>query len=630
MSGFPLQSPADASKYRQIYLSNLNLQASNDEKNLVANQLYKKTGEVPVQPPDTRTTSQKYQDLNGVKMDATSMLSQIMDGDEVRDAVNRMSRGELTFYTQYATAINNDVLTKFRLGMRAVIFLPYLRKYMRKQIETEGVEYGLQQSTGENILLSTQNIYNDMLTPADLGPIAHMVGGALGRGNAANAYILQLLHELQMSMPDHQDIQDIHTIQNAELREALLRDLTHLTRAFPSRVDLGRVMDRMRMAEEAGDRVAFQTELKQMEGLLDIGKQNVLDLSKIRSLLSQLKKGDEKLQSTLGGYASSVADAEEFEIADTPVEHAKHPLDMSSARAVLSLQPTGYAPSGYGSTTSATETPIPTPVPAPAGVASRQTELNTDFTLPSANVAVNMSKSQLQELFHNFEELAHSLKESRFWDDMTEHLDTQDWEELKMFFGQKKTRDHLVRLLGLRKGQTGKGISKRKPRISGKGVLPTKVPAVDRYGRIGNHIIKLLPLEKNILTINTPNGWAVKGLPSKIISTNLVKVFKEMVGEGVPKYSSIEDLTEEEKDFLNKIARITKIEDRVKVKTPNKTDLDKLVNRFEILKGEICAGNNNKELVKEFKKTIITLSNEGMLPKGQAREILMDLVSLGF
>jgi hypothetical protein len=58
--------------------------------------------------------------------------------------------------------------------------------------------------------------------------------------------------------------------------------------------------------------------------------------------------------------------------------------------------------------------------------------------------------------------------------------------------------------------------------------------------------------------------------------------------------------------------------------------LDKLVNRFEILKGEICAGNNSNELVKEFKKIIMTLSNEGMLPKGQAREILMDLVSLGF
>jgi len=186
-------------------------------------------------------------------------------------------------------------------------------------------------------------------------------------------------------------------------------------------------------------------------------------------------------------------------------------------------------------------------------------------------------------------------------------------------------------LLAHRKQIHGKGLRRgRKPRISGSGVKPAKVAPIERYGRIGDHIIKLQPLEKNILTINTPNGWAVKGLPSKTISSNLVNVFKEIVGEGVPKYSSIEDLTEGEKDFLNKIARITKIEDRVKVKTPTKTDLDKLVNRFEILKGEICAGNNSNELVKEFKKIIMTLSNEGMLPKGQAREILMDLVSLGF
>jgi hypothetical protein len=272
-----------------------------------------------------------------------------------------------------------------------------------------------------------------------------------------------------------------------------------------------------------------------------------------------------------------------------------------------------------------------TPQSAPAGQALTQDLI--DLTLNTRSQNNRKRKEQLRAYIKSLIRLENLLGidtgiDRAYRESGLETHGTKD--EILDFLELDRIKGAIAHLISERKSQKGKGLRRKKPRISGTGVKPAKVAPIERYGRIGDHIIKLQPLEKNILTINTPNGWAVKGLPSKTISSNLVNVFKEIVGEGVPKYSSIEDLTEGEKDFLNKIARITKIEDRVKVKTPTKTDLDKLVNRFEILKGEICAGNNSNELVKEFKKIIMTLSNEGMLPKGQAREILMDLVSLGF
>jgi hypothetical protein len=54
------------------------------------------------------------------------------------------------------------------------------------------------------------------------------------------------------------------------------------------------------------------------------------------------------------------------------------------------------------------------------------------------------------------------------------------------------------------------------------------------------------------------------------------------------------------------------------------------MNRFEILKGQIIAGNDNRELVKEFKTMLLKLSNEGRVKKAEAREILMDLTALGY
>ena len=62
MSGQPVQKPLDAAKFRRQYLQGLALEVSINDKNLLANQVYKKTG-VPQQPTDQRTLSQKFRDF---------------------------------------------------------------------------------------------------------------------------------------------------------------------------------------------------------------------------------------------------------------------------------------------------------------------------------------------------------------------------------------------------------------------------------------------------------------------------------------------------------------------------------------------------------------------------------------
>jgi hypothetical protein len=47
------------------------------------------------------------------------------------------------------------------------------------------------------------------------------------------------------------------------------------------------------------------------------------------------------------------------------------------------------------------------------------------------------------------------------------------------------------------------------------------------------------------------------------------------------------------------------------------------------MRGEIMAGNDNKELLKKFKLHILKLSKSGTLPKREVQEILEDLLELG-
>ena len=72
------------------------------------------------------------------------------------------------------------------------------------------------------------------------------------------------------------------------------------------------------------------------------------------------------------------------------------------------------------------------------------------------------------------------------------------------------------------------------------------------------------------------------------------------------------------------------MKDRLILPTPKKSDIDKEVDDFEIMKGEIMSGNDNKDLVRKFKSTILRLSNKGVIPKSQVKELLLELTEMGF
>ena len=63
---------------------------------------------------------------------------------------------------------------------------------------------------------------------------------------------------------------------------------------------------------------------------------------------------------------------------------------------------------------------------------------------------------------------------------------------------------------------------------------------------------------------------------------------------------------------------------------PEKEEDDQDINQFEILKGELLCGNDGNETIKKFKVLVMRMMNKGLLPKGQAKEILLDLATMGY
>jgi hypothetical protein len=78
------------------------------------------------------------------------------------------------------------------------------------------------------------------------------------------------------------------------------------------------------------------------------------------------------------------------------------------------------------------------------------------------------------------------------------------------------------------------------------------------------------------------------------------------------------------------VASASGIIDKLSIPAPDKSAEDKDIDQFELMKGQILSGNDNKDYIKKFKLLVMKLSKEDLLPMRQAKEVLYELALLGY
>ena len=150
------------------------------------------------------------------------------------------------------------------------------------------------------------------------------------------------------------------------------------------------------------------------------------------------------------------------------------------------------------------------------------------------------------------------------------------------------------------------------------------------YVKLGKHCVHRHKLiHDGILQIRRKSGTTLNHIPTQKISKALAVVLIKLIGTDHPSFEDMQNLEDNDKSLMNKIIKATKIDDRIMLPTPKRTNDEKDWNRFQILVGEIQAGNNADGVVKELKGLLLRMSHSNRLPKRQVREILLDLTSLG-
>ena len=543
----PCRNPLDRAKYREQYLSSLALEASNQQLNLNANQIFKQTGQTPNALPDMRTTTEKYADIEGAKITIRSFLASqgIMSTHVANEVAQELTPTEVQFFLQYQEFIKTDFKGR---GIPAQVFIAYLRKLMRKVIETKGVDYGLQQTSGPAVLLSNQQILKEMISSLDLEKVMDTLRKLpTGIPQSLHGLIDRLVHnvdEMKKIIPTPEDLQKIGELDPV-IKANIYVLLNEALRDVPSKKDLDDELVQLSQAIEAHDFDSMAPIFRRLIQLLEVTDSQRDQISMVAGEITRAVQGGEP-------------------VVAVPVRATQQQKQGKSHDSVP----------------------------------------DTVKSLQEWDVYHGDSKLRFLQK-HNIPYAGKSVKE---YDKAFE-----SW-----LGGGSKPKGH---------GLKGKGLVKRKkPRPVERSTGYEKPKAFVQFGK---YLLNRHKLDENILMVRRPCGGGINDLPTELISNPLVHIMKTLSGGGLPSYENIADLSHADKLKLHKVVKHTRFE-KISVPHPQKTDNQKEMDRFDILKGEIMAGNDNKTIVKEFKVLVMKFIQEGRLPRRQGHEILTDLTSMGF
>lgn len=103
------------------------------------------------------------------------------------------------------------------------------------------------------------------------------------------------------------------------------------------------------------------------------------------------------------------------------------------------------------------------------------------------------------------------------------------------------------------------------------------------------------------------------------VSNNLSKILLLLLNNNKIDNDLYNRLTDSEKDIVESLISMNSNIDKLHHTRYNQSEIDELINKYNILKGELLIGNNNPDLLKDLKLTIIQLVNYNIL---QMKDIL--------
>ena len=723
MSGQPVNTALDQRKFRDSYMANMRLRAELDDKNLQANKVFHRTGQVPSEMTDYRTTTEKISDIYKLKLDIQSELLKLTDVTEALAIVNKLSDGQAQFLAQNLKPITADLASRFKYGVTEAVFTPYFLRYIEELIRRTGVanpelneamrqvyyivqlipeiREQLDEARDDNAILvanltrDLNNIVQDLPSMDQLNATEDRLEDAIRQNNREGVRVImdqldelfaldvdttesiRLIREqlyglesqgsrvetgldtIQANMATSSDLLKLEELMETsnigteeladrmsevfnltelipkiqdQLEEAkgidatatseLKAELNSLIQDLPSSDELKAIETRLREAINEKNNDVIEKTISSLDNLFDIERDTA---DNVRLIKEQIDSIIEQASKSSAVAYKEEGDEEEIPMAKAiyagEVEEIAPDLGEGGPKGTKKMYVDGYNTLALQEWLSG----------AVAILKTRKVKVGDINGGWPRNIDSMKKKAIVKWIVENNDTLALSMNP------MSTRKSDEGGREGTPVKSKKQgsgVRGRPRKIHSVSQNIVGGGIARKEGRsdiikISDidfkKGILQEK-----RFIPFGRYVLNQNQLSKGIVALKRPSGAIIKDFPSERVSKNVHKIVNDIVGGNMPSFASYEGLGDEEKAYLHRLTEISNIENRLKIPAPSKDSEDQEIDRFEILNGEIQAGNDNPKMIKEFKLLIMKLSRKKLLPAGQVKDIIFELTSLGY
>jgi hypothetical protein len=691
MNPFNIRQPQDRRKVYNEYMANLQMQIDNLAKTEGAVSTLKTTGAPPVQPTDTRTVAEKLLDIDKQKKVLRQALLDITDGAEAGKIMNTISDEDVVFLGVAWGDFSKMIKQKFASGILAPLFNEVLQRYKRDYINGLSVQKGISSGhTTEELLLSMRDLMRLMPNTDQLRELSFTIqnlpeGSIPPRMKLTALTAVSSLDSLLLTSGDIDALNKMNPIDKAAAEKALndgfssiasgavLQSLTQklqqargkelpdvlstiIRDILITRDDTAQLEQAKAIAEQK--QAAYETAIPE--------KVSAIERIPITKSTKKISESDievvvfiEDPNTTIDKIASlklpELRGWLKIKILEGTMSPATAAEIQKMGKAEL-LQLIDAFKSGQFKPVVAA---VVEPAPAKAfkvGAKSKKVPKQVAAAVAPISTSIFVQKeydpNMLLDDFENRAVTDYADKRAILEDMMqkgimAKELTKDEYADFQETMVQNRMRDEaklieFFKIAHLKMG--GKGLKKGKKITFGCGLTkPTLMVKPDNidfekglkkeaaYIPIGKYVINKHKLRDNMLLMRTVKGGQIAELPQMLISPHLGKMLNKIInGHGFPSHNDLTEMSDSDKDIMFKVFKMSKAEGIESIPRPNKSKDEQEFNRFTILKGQILAGNNSKELIKEFKTLLVKLIHADKIPRRDAHGILLDLAALGF
>jgi hypothetical protein len=179
------------------------------------------------------------------------------------------------------------------------------------------------------------------------------------------------------------------------------------------------------------------------------------------------------------------------------------------------------------------------------------------------------------------------------------------------------------------KRSTGTGLPKKRNifRKIGRGIEENKTPRLYQFGK---YLIHIPFLRKGLLTIKHHSGTNVAHIPRIHISKEMQNFIMDVVENKKINPRLYQTLEKKEKALFQEVVRKCAMEETLNLggNLIMMDEGDDEYDRFLVLQGEIQAGNDSPELLREFRGCVLRYMKDGTISRLQGMDLLSEIAIL--